>query len=142
MVTAAAHRWNVPETECSTNAGRVLHAASKRSLGYGELAEEASGLPLPDEASLHLKDPRDYKIIGKPLPGVDNPKLFTGKPLFGIDVSLPGMLHAVFQKCPVLAGKVKERQSGSNQEHARSAPRFHRRGERSWRAGIGVRSGP
>jgi isoquinoline 1-oxidoreductase beta subunit len=107
MLAAGARRWGVAEAECSTKAGRVLHASSGRSLGYGELAEEAAKLPLPDPATLKLKDPKEYRIIGKFTSGVDNPALLTGKPLFGIDVKVPGMLHAVYQKCPVLAGKVK-----------------------------------
>lgn len=118
MMTAAARRWSVPEAECTTSAGRVLHATSKRSLGYGDVADDAATLPLPDEASVRLKDPRDYHIIGTPIPGVDNPAIVTGKRLFGIDVTLPGLLHAVYQKCPVFAGKVKT----ANLDHIKSMP--------------------
>lgn len=118
MVTAAAHRWGVPEGECSTGAGKVVHAASQRSLGYGDLAKDAVKLPLPDESALRLKDPKDYHIIGKFTPGVDNPALVTGKRLFGIDVKVPGMLHAIYQKCPVLAGKVKS----ANLDHIKGMP--------------------
>ncbi len=107
MVAAAAARWSVPATECTTQSGRVLHAASGRSLGYGELADDAAKLPLPDESTLRMKDPKEYRILGKFTSGVDNPALLTGKPLFGIDVKVPGMLLAVYQKCPVFAGKVK-----------------------------------
>ena len=107
LITAASRKWGVAEAECSTNAGKVFHAASKRSLGYGELAQDAASLPLPDASTLKLKDARDYRIIGKPLAGVDNNAILTGKPIFGIDVKLPGMLYAVYQKCPVFAGKVK-----------------------------------
>lgn len=107
LLTAAATRWNVPQSELTTTAGRVLHQASGRSFGYGELAADAATLPPPDPAALHLKDPSNYRIIGKPLPGIDNNDLFTGKPVFGIDVKLPGQLYAVYQKCPVFGGKVK-----------------------------------
>ena len=118
MITAAARRWAVPESACKTSEGRVLHPATGRSLSYGELAADAAKLPPPEQSSLTLKDPRSYTIIGKATPGVDNHALVTGKPLFGIDVSLPGMLHAVYQKCPVLAGKVKS----ANLDHIRSMP--------------------
>lgn len=106
MIAAAAQTWGVPEHECRTAAGVVTHEPSGRKLSYAQLAPAAAALHAPDLASVKLKDPKDYRIIGTSVRGVDSPLVVEGKPLFGIDVTVPGMKYAVFQKCPAFGGKV------------------------------------
>jgi isoquinoline 1-oxidoreductase subunit beta len=108
LVAAAAATWSVPDAECTTSDGRVHHRASNRSLGYGELAARAATLTAPDLRTVALKPAAEYKIIGTSVGSVDTPKIVRGEPIFGIDVTLPGMRHAVFQKCPVFGGTVAE----------------------------------
>ena len=105
LVAAAAKEWGVPASECTTSAGTVSHSSGK-SARYGALAAKAARLPAPDPKTLTLKDPKTFTIIGKSVPGVDSPLIVTGKPLFGIDVSVPGMRYAVYEKAPVFASKV------------------------------------
>ena len=105
LIAAAAQNWAVPAEECSTTPGRVVHTASSRSATYGELAAKAATMPVPAFASLKLKDPKDFKIIGTTTVGAETKDIVRGKPMFGIDVTVPGMLYAVFEKTPVSRGK-------------------------------------
>ena len=104
--SAAAQTWDVLAEECSTSSGVVTHEATDRSMTYGELAGLASTLNPPDMEAVPLKDPGDFTIIGRPHPGVDNGALVRGEPIFSIDFELPGMLSAVFERCPVDGGRV------------------------------------
>jgi isoquinoline 1-oxidoreductase subunit beta len=100
----AAKRWAVPIAECRTEAGYVIHSTGKK-LDYGELATEASALKAPE--NIKLREPKDFQKIGKTFVGVDNPKLLQGKPLFGIDYTEPGMVHAQIQRPPSFGMKLK-----------------------------------
>ncbi len=116
LVAAAAKQWKSKPEKCTTEAGVVRF--KDKSLSYGELASAAADVEPPDPRSVPLKDPSDFTIIGQEIGGVDNPLIVTGKPLFGIDVSVPGMKHAVFEKCRVHGGKVKS----ANLEAVKAAP--------------------
>ncbi|MBV9405726.1 MAG: molybdopterin-dependent oxidoreductase, partial [Acidobacteriaceae bacterium] len=105
LIAAAAKKWNVPESECYAANGRIYHRNTDRSLGYGELASAAADMPVPDLKTLKLRE-TNFKIIGQRTTGVDVPDITRGKPIFGIDFTMPGMLYAVYQKCPVYGGKV------------------------------------
>ena len=107
MVTAAAKMWNVPAGELTTGSGVVTHAASNRKATYASLATAVAAMPAPaaDAVKAAYKDPKNFKIIGKPIKGVDNAAIVTGKPSFSIDHEPEGTLYAVFDKCPVFGGK-------------------------------------
>ncbi|RKR81750.1 isoquinoline 1-oxidoreductase beta subunit [Mucilaginibacter gracilis] len=98
LITAAASEWNVPETECYADDGFVIHKPSGKKLGYGELAAKASTLPVPTDVK--LKDPKDFKIIGTRVGNIDNKKIVTGQPLYGMDTRREGMLFAMVSRPP------------------------------------------
>ncbi len=104
LIAAAAQRWGVDPATCYAERASVIHRANGRRLSYGELAETAATLPVP--ASPRLKDPKDFTIIGKRMPQVDNPSRVDGTAIFGIDVRVPGMLFASIEHSPVFGGKV------------------------------------
>jgi len=118
LVAAAADEWKVPAAQCATDKSSVFHSATGRRLSYGELAVKASQQVVPDSGSVPLKDRKNYKLLGSRVTGVDNLEVVTGKPLFGIDVKLPGMVYANYTKCPAVGGKV----SSANLDQVKAMP--------------------
>ena len=104
LVTAAAQRWRADPSQCRTQRGTVLGPQGK-ALTYGEVADAAARLPTPKNVQLKAK--ADFRLIGKPQPRSDSPGKVDGSAEFGLDVKLPGMLHAALAQCPVLGGKLK-----------------------------------
>jgi len=104
LISAAASTWNVPRSSCTAESGHIKHAATNRSLSYGELVSKAAALPIPTDVP--LKQSKDYKIVGQRLPRVDSPAKVKGEAIFGIDYRSPGMKFAVLSRCPTIGGKV------------------------------------
>jgi isoquinoline 1-oxidoreductase beta subunit len=105
LVAAAAAHWGVDASECRAENHRVLHDASGRSAGYGDLVAKAAEQAVPDESALQLKSPQDWRYIGKAMNLVDVDAMVTGRAVFGIDATVDGMLHASIERCPTMGGK-------------------------------------
>lgn len=118
LISTAAKQWGVPAGECTAGDSVVTHAPSNRQAKYGALAVQAAALPVPDPAKLTLKTRAQYKLLGTRVTGVDNLKIVTGQPLFGIDQVVPNMLYAVYEKCPAVGGKVVS----ANLEYIKTLP--------------------
>jgi isoquinoline 1-oxidoreductase beta subunit len=116
LINAAAQQWNVPASECTAENGQVLHKSSGKKLGYGELATAASKLTIP--ADVKLKDPKDFKFIGKAIKNVENKNIVIGKGMFGLDFYREGMSFAVIQRPPAFGTKIKS----VNDKEAKSMP--------------------
>ncbi|HYN64156.1 MAG TPA: molybdopterin cofactor-binding domain-containing protein, partial [Candidatus Limnocylindrales bacterium] len=106
FIAAGAQTWSVPAAECYASKTAVHHRPTGRSMTYGQLAATAATLTPPDMATVPLKAASTFTIIGEPKGGVDNRAIVTGKPTFGIDFTLPGMLWAVYEKSAVYGGTV------------------------------------
>jgi isoquinoline 1-oxidoreductase beta subunit len=106
LLQAAAERWQVPVGELGVSDGVISHAASGRKVTYGKVAEAAARLTPPDPKSIKLKDPKDWKIAGKPMKRLDTADKLNGRKMYAIDVNLPGMLLAAVKACPVHGGKL------------------------------------
>jgi isoquinoline 1-oxidoreductase beta subunit len=105
LVQAAADGWKVPAADCMVEKGRITHKGSKRSTTYGKVAAAAAKLEAPKDVP--LKDPKDWKLIGKPTKRLDTAPKVNGSHKFSIDLKLPGMLNAAIRDCPVFGGTVK-----------------------------------
>jgi isoquinoline 1-oxidoreductase subunit beta len=104
LIQAAADAWKVPAEQCTAANSVIRHAASNRSTTYGKVAEAAAKLPVPEKPA--LKDPKDWKIAGKPLKRLDTAEKVVGKAMYGADFKLPGMLNAAIRISPVFGGTV------------------------------------
>jgi isoquinoline 1-oxidoreductase beta subunit len=107
LIQAAAQQWGVPVSECKTDVHAVVHSASSRRLGYGEVAMAASKLPVPNKDQVQLKPKSAWRYIGKGMTSYDLTDLVTGKAVYGMDAHLDGMVFASIEHPPVLGGKIK-----------------------------------
>jgi isoquinoline 1-oxidoreductase beta subunit len=105
LVQAAAEGWKVPAAECRAAAGVITHVPTGRRTTYGQMAAAAATLPVPTD--IPLKDPKDWKLVGKRLARLDTVEKTTGALVYGADLQLPGMLHAAIRDCPVFGGKLR-----------------------------------
>ncbi len=105
LVQAAANEWKVPASECTVSNSVITHKASNRSTTYGKVAAAAAQIEPPKDPP--LKDPKDWKLIGKSVKRLDTADKTVGKMMYGVDVRLPGMLNATIKACPVFGGKLK-----------------------------------
>ena len=106
LVAAAAERWGVPVDSLRTENSTIVDASSGRSLTYGDVAAEAARLPAPDLATVALKSPEQFHIIGRSIGGMDSPRIVKGEPIFGVDVQLEGMRYAAFERAPVFGARL------------------------------------
>lgn len=106
LLGAASARWGVPMSELTTEPSVVVHAASGRRATYGELAGDAALLPVPAPASVRLKNAADFRIIGRPIGGIDSPRIVRGEPIFGVDTQLPGMVYAAYERSRVFGARL------------------------------------
>jgi len=107
LVQAACNEWKVPVGEATVADGIITHKASGRSTSYGKVAAAAAKLTPPDPKSIKLKDPKNWKIAGKPMKRLDTADKVNGSRVYAIDVKLPGMIYAAVKACPVYGGKIK-----------------------------------
>jgi isoquinoline 1-oxidoreductase beta subunit len=105
LMQAAAEQWKVPAAECTAANSMITHKPTGRTISYGKVANAAAKLTPP--ADIPLKDPKDWKVAGKPVKRLDTAEKLTGKQIYGVDLQLPGMLNAAIKDCPVFGGKVK-----------------------------------
>src|SRR3954469_14553091 len=101
LLQAAADQWKVPIGELTVSKGIITHAASKRTVSYGKVAAAAAKVTPPDPKDIKLKDPRSWKIAGRPLKRLDTADKLNGSKVYAIDVKLPGMLNAAIKDAPV-----------------------------------------
>jgi isoquinoline 1-oxidoreductase subunit beta len=118
LVAAAAAEWGIDPSQCSTEKSTVIHQASGRRLRYGAVAEKAARIDVPEGDAVWIKPRAQYTLLGTRVPGVDNPKIVTGQPLYGIDQVRPGMLYATYTKCPATGGRV----AGANLDEIKRMP--------------------
>jgi isoquinoline 1-oxidoreductase beta subunit len=116
LINAAARQWQVDPASCHAEAGKVVHPASSRSLGYGELVDAAAKLPVPPDVP--LKDPKDFRLIGTAVKRLDSPEKIDGTAMFGLDVRVPGMVYAAIATCPVFGGTL----AGVDDTNAKKIP--------------------